>query len=97
MGKLNFSSREITKAFENKLALDFGTGSERNAWYTIDGKKTIRFTMPKVHKSWGSGTIHDIMRRTLLTRDEFADLVACPLSAAAYEAIVRERTVPRTG
>ncbi len=57
----------------------------------IDGSKKIRFTIPKLHKSWGKGTVNDIVRRSKLTRDEFADLVKCPLSGADYEELIRER------
>lgn len=93
MGKLNYQPREITAALENKLSIRFREGKERVGWYYLEGKKAIRFTIPHIHKSWGPGTINDIARRSRLTKDEFGQLVDCPIDARSYEEIVRSRLI----
>lgn len=85
------SPRDVTHAIENKLAVPFRDGGERNGWYRLDGKKVHRFTIPHVHNAWGKGTMNDIVRQSALTKDEFKELVACPLSASDYEALIRAR------
>ncbi len=92
MGKLNFKPREITSALEGKLGINFRDGKERIGYYVLDGKMTVRFKIPHIHPTWGPGTIKDIIRKSLLSRDEFALLVACPLNAERYEQLVRERS-----
>ena len=76
---------------EDKLAIEFRQGPERVGWFVIEGVKTIRFKIPHIHSSWGKGTISDIVRRSKLNHEEFAALVACPMSRADYEALIRER------
>lgn len=91
MGKLNYNPREITSALEQKLAIGFRRGRERVGWYMLDGRKKIRFKIPHVHPNWGKGTINDIIRRSKLTKDEFRELVDCPLDVDRYEELIRLR------
>ena len=91
MGKLNYKPRELTNALEQKLSISFRSGPERIGWYLVDGHKKIRFKIPHVHSSWGKGTVNDIIRRSKLTKDEFALLVDCPLTSSDYETLVKAR------
>ena len=87
----NIGGRRLTNALENKLDLDFRSGKERTAWYRVDGKKQVRVTAPKVHgsKDVPVGTAGSIQKQLHLTRQQFLDLVACPLSSGDYEEIIR--------
>lgn len=91
MGKLNYTPREITHTLENKLAVPFREGRERVGWYVLDGRKRIRFRIPKLHASWGKGTIADIIRHSRLAKEEFRQLVGCPLTRWDYDDILRQR------
>ena len=91
MGKLNFKPREITNALEGKLSIGFRGGPERVGWYILDGRKEIRFKIPHIHSSWGKGTINDIISRSKLNKDEFRELVDCPIDSARYEELIRQR------
>jgi hypothetical protein len=91
VGKLNYRPKEVTHALENKLEISFHTGKERNGWYMLDGRKVLRFTIPHEHGTWGKGTMHDIVRKSMLDKDEFRDLVSCPMTSGDYEALIRER------
>ncbi|MBI2916435.1 MAG: hypothetical protein HYY01_00430 [Chloroflexi bacterium] len=90
MSKLVHSYREVTRAYEHKLGLDFRSGSERNAWYTVDGRKTHRLTLPHGHSGdIRPGTLSKVVNQCRLTPWEFDALVQCPMSAADYEAKIR--------
>ena len=91
MGKLNYKPREIVRALEGKLSIEFREGPERIGWYILDGRKEIRFKVPHVHSSWGKGTIHDIITRSKLNKDEFRELVDCPIDGTRYEELIRQR------
>lgn len=75
MGKLNLHPRDVTSALENKLSVAFRGGAERNGWYVLDGRKVHRFTIPHVHGTWGAGTFNHIVRQSVLSKDEFKELV----------------------
>ena len=63
-------------------------------WYRLEGKKTLRITMPNIHGGSGSlstGFIKQIQNSLRLNTNQFEDLVECPLSAEEYEKILRER------
>lgn len=90
MTKLNFTYRQVTNAFENKLRLDFRSGSERTAWYELDGAKVLIFSLPKVHRGTvRTGTMKQIVKSSRLTREEFKNLVECPMSGRDYEEKMR--------
>lgn len=94
MGTLNYSPREITHALEHKLGVLFQDARERKGWYVLDGRKRFKFRIPRVHPSWGPGTIHSIVRTSRLTKSEFSELVACPLTRDTYDTLLRERLPP---
>lgn len=91
MGELNYSPRRVTRTLENKLGVAFEDGSERVGWYEVDGIKRVQFRIPKVHSSWGIGVVADVVRKSRLTKPEFRRLVACPMSGAMYDDILRQR------
>ena len=60
--------------------------------FTTDGKKTPVWTMLShgSRRDIGDGLVRVIARQCKLTRREFDDLVACPLSRDQYEATLRD-------
>ena len=50
--------------------------------------------MPKSHRDWGVKTKSSIFKKTGLSRDEFHDLVSCPMTGPQYEARARELFAP---
>lgn len=63
-------------------------------WYYLDGKKTLRLTMPNMHggaKSISTGFLKQIQNNLRLDTRQFEDLAECPLSAEEYEAIIRDK------
>lgn len=63
-------------------------------WYYLDGKKTLRVTLPNLHggsRSVSTGFLHQIRNSLKLTTPQFADLVECPLTPEEYESIVRSK------
>lgn len=48
--------------------------------------------MPKVHRGdVPDGTVEAIRKQLALTRPQFRDLIACPMTGPEYEALVREK------
>ena len=63
-------------------------------WYYLDGKKTLRITLPNVHggaKSISTGFLKQIQNNLRLDTRQFEDLAECPLNAEGYEAIIRDK------
>ena len=81
---------EMEKVFR-KLALEVRTTGHYYGWLVFKGKKVLR-----VHYSHGKGDIpqrvSDKIRGQLkLTKKDFNDLVACPLSYEDYLAILKKK------
>jgi len=94
MGKLIIRSSQLTRALEGKLGLDFRSGSERSAWYCLDGKKILRVTIPTVKGGGGTilpGTANSIRNQLSLSRNQLRELAACPMSGTDYETVVRQK------
>ncbi len=93
-----YTYRQVTSVFEQKLGIDFGTGSERTGWYYHSGIKVTRVTLPHVHKGdIPEGTLHSIRRQTLLTTPQFFDLLECPMTSSDYVAALRAKgALPRS-
>ena len=86
----SYTPRQLTRAFENKLGIPFRGDRHRSGWYSLDGRKLFRIVLPKSHRDWGIKTKSNIFEQTKLTRDEFDDLVRCPMTGPQFEARARE-------
>ncbi len=87
----NYSYRDLHRGIA-KLPLTFREGKERNAWYRLDGKALFPVQMPKVHRgNVPIGTVNAIRQQLHLTTPDFQNFVACPLSAAGFETLIREK------
>ncbi|MFC1912119.1 hypothetical protein ACFLXG_03075 [Chloroflexota bacterium] len=88
MGKLSgYKTRGVTNCLENKLGIDFGSGSERTGWYWFSDRKILRVTIPKEHggSSISPGVAKRIISSLRLTNNEFYDLYQCPMSGKEYQ------------
>jgi hypothetical protein len=96
----NITAKDLQKVVRK---LDLGSGISKRGkhpvyWYYLDGKKTLRVTMPNVHggsSAVSTGFLDSIRENLRVTRSQFVDLVSCPLSAEEYEQIVRTN-LPRS-
>ena len=90
----NITAKDLQKVVR-KLSLERGAG-KRSAhpvyWYYLDGKKTLRVTLPNIHggsSAVSTGFLDHVRENLRVTRPQFVNLVDCPLSAEEYEQIVR--------
>ncbi len=78
-----------------KLSLEEAPGKRGKHpvyWYLLDGKKTLRITLPNTHggsHTLTPGFLKQIRDALRLSGDQLVDLIECPLSAEEYAAIVR--------
>lgn len=94
MSLLNLKYSQVTRALEQKLSLPFRSGSERSAWYSLDGVRVLRVTIPKEkggRDSLDKGTAGQIRNQLKLDSRQFRDLAACPMSGSDYEQVVRAK------
>ncbi len=90
----NITAKDLQKVVR-KLDLQAGIskrGPHTVYWYYLDGKKTLRVTMPNIHggsSSVSTGFLDSVRENLRMTRPQFVDLVDCPLSAEEFERIVR--------
>lgn len=79
--------RQLTHALKHKAGVDPEATRERNEWIERGGKKLLRVTFPKVHRGdLPVGTENGIRRDLQLSRPEFIDFYACPMTAGDFEA-----------
>ncbi len=87
--RLNYTKQDIAHAIERKLKIKPRSQSEKNVWYTLDGKKILRVTYPQGRGQIKKGTVNSIINQLKLNKNQFKDLVICPLSGKEYEDIIR--------
>ena len=85
MGKTPFDKKIISNSLSKKLNITFKGKNELRGWYYLDGKKTIRYRIPK-----GRGTIsyafqREIENSTRLNNDDFEALIRCPMTGPKYD------------
>jgi len=93
----NITANDL-QSIVNKLSLEPTKQKRRSPhpvfWYNLDGKKTLRVTMPNMHggsKSLSTGFIKKIRENLKINNQELVDLAECPLSAEEYESLIRDR------
>ena len=86
----SYTPRQLSRAFENKLAIPFRGDRHRSGWYTLGDRKLFRIVMPKSHRDWAIKTKSTMFSATRLSPEEFDDLVRCPMTGPQYEARARE-------
>lgn len=72
---------------EGKLGLELSHTKELHAWLVIDGKKVLRLTLTNEHggrSELSSGATNRLWKVTKLDREDFVDLLECPLSRDDY-------------
>ena len=83
---------EVRRAIERKLKpTDFRGTKELNYWIELDGIKITRVTVTKSDDELKSGTEASIRNQLKLSREQFDDLVTCPMSGAEYYQILKRK------
>jgi len=83
---------EVRRAIERKLNPSYFRGSkELNYWLELDGRKVTRVTVTKSNDELRVGTQASIRNQLRLSREQFDDLIACPMSGADYYELLREK------
>ena len=94
MGRLNFTYRERDRAVDKikgtkQDGLVVGAGSERAAWYYVDGLKAFKVRVGQVHSGdMRPGTARDILRSLKLDLPGFNLLVKCDMTQPEYHAYI---------
>jgi len=91
MKAARFDSDRILRCCAGKLRIDFRHGPECNGWFTLDGMKTRRITVPHGRKPVPPGTFASMARQLRLTPAEFASVVDCTTTLEEYTATLRRR------
>ena len=82
---------EILATCKTKLGIEFRKGKELSGWFSINGQKAVRITVPKGRKPAKLGTYRSMARQLQLTSSEFDDLLDCPLKREPYIRLLRQR------
>jgi len=83
---------EVRRAIERKLNPSCFRGSkELNYWLELDGRKVTRVTVTKSNDELRAGTQASIRNQLRLSRQEFDDLVLCPMSGSGYFELLRNK------
>src|SRR5205807_6554339 len=84
-------TREIKQALLDKGFEEQSTHHEMY-WLRVRGKRTsIRTRISHGKREYGDSLLAQMARQLKLQRDEFEDLVDCPLTAEGYIALLVER------
>jgi hypothetical protein len=83
---------DVRRAIERKLnPSDFRGCKELNYWLELDGKKVTRVTVTKSNDELRAGTQASIRNQLRLSREQFDDLVICPMSRSEYYELLRKK------
>ena len=87
---MQIKKAEVGKIFQ-KLKLEVRSTKHRYGWFTFEGRKILR-----VHFSHGKGDVpgrvsDKIQSPLKLCREDFRELIDCPLSLEDYVAILRRK------
>ena len=81
----DYSPRDLSRAFERKLDIDFRDGKHRTGWYRLpEGESLFHVTLPKAHRNWSKPVQRSLLKTTRLSPDEFDDLVRCPMTGPQF-------------
>jgi hypothetical protein len=86
-----FKRRDIHKALQKKGFRHSNTDHDKFTYFTLAGAKTSIWTKTSYgsnHKDLSDINISRMARQCRLSNKEFADLVNCPLTREAYEALM---------
>ena len=86
-------THRIRQVCENKLSIGFREGKHFSGWFSLNGRRVARITIPKGRKEVPPGTYGSMARQLKLSKPQFGDLLACPLKRPGYEAILREQNL----
>lgn len=83
---------DVRRAIERKLKpSDFRGTKELNYWLELDGKKITRVTVTKGNADLKVGTEASIRSQLRLSREQFDDLVICPMTGTDYYELLRKK------
>lgn len=91
MKNAQFSTDDVKRCCEKKLAIEFRSGKEFNGWFILDELKVARITVPKGRKFIPKKTYQTMALQLKLSVRQFDELLACPLDRERYEEIVRAK------
>lgn len=92
MDNTTYDTADVKRVCEAKLKIEFRTGGkEFNGWYYLNDKKVCRITVPKGKKFIPPKTYKSMAMQLKLLSGEFDQMLACPLTRAAYDNILDER------
>ena len=91
--KLTYLKQQIAHAIKHKLKGTPRSTKENNVWYEIDGVKVLRITYPHGKGTLSPGTLNSIKNQLKLNREQFIDLIECPMKAKDYEDIIRSLSI----
>jgi hypothetical protein len=89
MKRSAFDAHDIKKCCEKKLDISFRSGKEFNGWFSLDGIRTARITIPMGRKNIPPKTYKSMATQLKLNIQQFDDLLECPLDKDGYEKIIR--------
>lgn len=88
---MSYTCADIVKRCEEKGAVKFRDGKERNGWVKINGVNATRVTVPKGRSEVTKGTLGSIKRQLLLDANELSRFLDCPMTKAEYLKLVAKR------
>ena len=91
MGELNFTKQDISKTLIKKLKISLRSRKERIGWYIVNDKKILRVTIPHGRGFIPSGTLNSIRNQLQLDKEQFKNLILCPMKEKDYEEIMRKK------
>lgn len=91
MKNAQYNTMDVRKRCENKLDIDFGSGSEQNGWFSLNNKKVARITVPYGRKSIPPKTYKSMANQLKLSVEDFDKLLDCPLKKEGYIKIIKAK------
>ena len=93
MSGYDYVCSKIKRSCENKLGIKFrpSRSKEINGWFMINKTKITRITIPKGRRRVGKGLFNVMAKQLKLSKQQFRDLIDCPLTRRDYEEILMKK------
>jgi len=90
MSRSLFDKKRIFDSLSTKLNIKFRGTYDLVGWFYVDGKKLIRFKVPKGRGQITPGYQKEIRNTSRLDRNDFDKLISCPMKGPEYILKIRE-------
>jgi hypothetical protein len=88
-----YKANQLVRALEAKGFVEVKRGGDRVFEFWVDGKKILHTFLSHGRGECGAWHIGKMASQCQISRDQFRDLVDCPMSETKYISVLRQKDI----